>query len=97
MVTFGLKPLKDDESGIAWGLAAAFMFLVMGGALYVFFAPIINSLINPFNTFVSMNLVTQDTADAVAFGVNVWIFLPIVIIFGVFGWIVVRAHERGGN
>ena len=90
----GLKSLKNDESGIAYGLFAAFAFLVLASVVYIYFSPITNGIINAFNNYVNLGLVTDDSRNAFAFGVTVWTFMMIVIAFGVFGFIVVRAHEQ---
>ena len=88
------RSLRKDESGIAYGLFAAFVLLLLGGAIYIYFSPIINSLINPFNIYIAQGLVSEATRNTVNFGVSVWAFLVLVIAFGIFGFIVVRAHEQ---
>lgn len=86
--------LLQDDTGIAWGLAAVFMMIVMGGAYYLFNLPIFNGLIRPLNDYIGQGLVSQQTADTASFGMNVVIFMPVVLLLGLFAWIVVRAHER---
>ena len=90
----GIRSLKNDESGIAYGLFGAFVLLIMGGAIYIYFSPVVNGIVNGFNNYVNMGLVTDDTRNAFAFGVSVWLFLILVIAFGIFGFIVVKAHEQ---
>jgi len=89
-----MKSFLKDESGISWGLSSIFLLLTFGGAMYLFFTPIINGILDVFNVYIGFNMVSQDTADAVTFGANVWIFYAAVTIFGLFAWIVVRAHDR---
>ena len=90
----GIKSLKNDETGIAYGLFGAFVLIIMGGALYIYFSPIINGIVNAFNNYVNVGLVADATRNAFAFGVTVWGFLILVIAFGIFGFIVVKAHEQ---
>jgi len=90
-----MKNLINDESGIAWGLVVVFILMVGGAALYLFMSPSMNGLIDGFNLPYVQSTATARTGDAAAFGVNVWLFLPIITIFGLFAWLISRAHERG--
>jgi len=90
-----MKNLINDESGIAWGLVVVFILMVGGAALYLFMSPSMNGIISGFNLPHIQSTATTRTGDAAAFGVNVWLFIPVVTIFGLFGWLISRAHERG--
>lgn len=91
------KHFLADNSGIAWGLAAAFLLIVLGGAYYLFNLPILNGLVAAINNYEAQGTVSQQTADNLDFGVKVIIFIPVILLLGVFAWVVVRAHEKGGQ
>lgn len=94
MVNGSIKQLYNDDSGIAWGLVAVFCLMALAGAMWLLMSSVVNPIVSIFNSYIAQDLVTQKTADAVSFGVSSWLFFPIVIVFGLFAWIVVRAHER---
>lgn len=90
-----MKSLIDSDSGIAWGLVVVFLMMVGGAALYILFSPISNDLVGVVNQPHIQSSASPRTGSVANFGVDVWKFMPIIMLFGLFAWIVSRAHERG--
>ena len=90
-----MRSLIESESGIAWGLVVVFVMMVGGAALYILFSPVANDLVKVVNLPHIQESASTRTGTVAAFGVDVWKFIPIITLFGLFAWIVSRAHERG--
>lgn len=90
-----MRSLRDD-SGIAFGLIVVALFTLLGGAYVIMHIPFFNSLIDIFNTFISIGMVSQQTADNMTFIKNVIGMLMLFLLIGVLAWAWVRAKEDGG-
>jgi len=89
-----MASLIKEDSGIAYGIYAVGMFILLAGAFLVFLLPIFNTFISTFNIFISQGMVSSATADGMNFDVLVIEAMVIFILLGVAMWGVVRALEK---
>lgn len=89
-----LKILFKSELAIAYGIYAVAMFLVFAGVFIIGMTPIFNQFLNIFNIFINQGMVSDQTAANMSFIMNVFISLPIFILFGVLLWTWIRALEK---
>ena len=89
--------IKDDESAVAYGIVIIALFLFSWGILYILISHPLNEVINGFNTLTSMTEMSKETTECAEFYTKIWASLPIIALFGVFVWGIVRAIESGGE
>ena len=89
--------IKDDESSVAYGITIVVLFLFSWGILYILISHPMNEVISGFNTLMGLEDVSRETSDLAEFYTKVWVSLPIIALFGVFVWGIVRAIETGEN
>lgn len=86
--------LISDESGVAYGLGIIAIFLVVCTAVSLIFAPVINGMIDEYNSQVDDNYVSEQRGDAMNFLLLLWKGIPIWSVFALLAWGVVRALEQ---
>ena len=86
--------LSSDESGVAYGLGIIAIFLVVCTAVSLIFAPVINGMIDEYNSQVDDNYVSEQRGDAMSFLLLLWKGIPIWSVFALLAWGVVRALEQ---
>ena len=88
------KSFINDDSGVAYGIFAVIMFILLMGTVVVWYTPIFNQFLNVFNIFIAQGMVSQDTADAMEFNGFIVTAMVAFILFGVACWGIVRALEK---
>ncbi|MHC1572454.1 MAG: hypothetical protein ACXQTM_01750 [Methanosarcinales archaeon] len=89
--------IKDDESAVAYGIVIIALFLFSWGILFILVSHPINEVIDGFNTLTSMTEMSEETTEVAEFYVKLWPSLPLIALFGVFAWRIVRAIETKEN
>lgn len=89
--------ILKDESAVAYGIVIIALFLFSCGILLVLLSHPVNEVIDGMNTIIGMEDVSKETTDCAAFQTTVWKALPVILLFGVFAWGIVRAIESGGE
>lgn len=84
----------SDESGVAYGLGIIAIFLVVCTAVSLIFSPVVNGMIEEYNSQVDDNYVSEQRGDAMNFLLVLWKGLPIWSVFALLAWGVVRALEQ---
>jgi len=92
-----MRELLHDESAVAYGIAIVALFLFSWGILYILISHPLNEVISGFNTYIGMEDVSKETVETAEFYAKVWVSLPIIALFGVFVWGIVREIETKEN
>jgi len=83
-----------DESATAYGLGIIAIFLVVCTSISLIFAPVVNGMIEVYNSQVDDGYASEQRGDAMKFLLVLWKGLPIWAILAVIAWGVVRALEQ---
>ena len=84
----------SDESGVAYGLGVIAIFLVVCTAVGIIVTPLINGMVDEYNSQVEDGFVSEQRGDAMAFLLVLWNGMPIWSMFALLAWGVVRALEQ---
>jgi len=97
--SFNFRSMKflEDESAVAYGITIVALFLFGMGILLILLSHPMNEVIGGMNTIIGMEDVSKETTDCASFQTTVWKAMPIILLFGVFAWGIVRAIESGGE
>ena len=88
------KPFLKDDSGVAYGIFAVIVFILFMGTIVVWYIPLYNSFVSIFNGFISQNMISQNTSDAMEFDGFIINSMVAFILFGVACWGIIRALEK---
>jgi len=94
---FRLMKIVEDESAVAYGITIVALFLFGMGIFLILLSHPMNEVISGMDTLIGMEDVSKETTDCASFQTTVWKAMPIILLFGVFAWGIVRAIESGGE
>jgi len=91
---FPIRRGRLDDRGVAYGLIAVIGFLVLGGLLIVLLGPLLNGIVDGFNTMISGGWVSEQTAGAFSWNLTLFGAIPVIGVFGIAIWAIVRANRK---
>ena len=83
-----------NESATAYGLGIIAIFLVVCTSVATLMVPLMNGMINQYNSQVDDGYVSEQRGDNMDFLLILWKGLPVWSVLGVIAWGVVRALEH---
>lgn len=83
-----------DDSGIAYALVMAIVFIVIMSIIMALLAPMINGLIGAENTLASNGEVSVQTHQAFNWNVGAFVLIPFFLVFGLLYWVVIRVGDQ---
>jgi len=89
--------LTTDTQGVAYGIGIVAIFLFFVAAIYLLTTNPMNEIIQSFNSIVETEAISEETTQAFSFNITMFKSIPILAIFGVFLWGIVRALEKKGE
>lgn len=87
----------ENEEGIAYGLVAVLMFLVMASLIFICFTPMMNSIIGVTNDMAADGDIGIQTMGAMEWGLGLFAAIPILALLGIMAWAYIRALEERGE
>lgn len=89
--------IMEDNTGIAYGIGALIVFLILSSLFYITFSEFINGVIGVYNTKMLPDVVSTERAGSMSYLVNMWLAVPFFILIAGVAWGVVRALEQRGD
>ena len=89
-----MKKFIENDQGIAYGIYAIGLFLVLGGAFFILLNPLFNRFFDIFNELIGQGMVSTTTSDAMSFIRNVLVAFVVFMLLGLMAWAYVRALEK---
>ena len=78
------KSIISDNSGISFAFAVIIMALLICTAVYIVTMPIVNALIDQFNSMIGQGMVSIGTQNAFNFNITMFKAIPIFALIGFF-------------
>lgn len=84
----------DPKSGVAYGFVAVIAFIgLLGGIVYVLLAPALNGITLAGDHMIARGQLSTQTASTINWSLAIWHFIPLIGLFGILLWAIIRALE----
>lgn len=87
----------DNDEGIAYGLIAVGLFLVMASLLFICYLPVLNAIIETANSMIGNSQIGVQTAGSMSWAIGWYSAIPVIALLGIVGWACIRALEERGQ
>lgn len=86
----------SNDSGVAYGWFMIGAFILLGAFSYFCTMAIYNSVISTENSMINAGTSSEATKDAMSFNRDIALYLPVIMLIGVFIWAMVRGIGGSG-
>jgi hypothetical protein len=90
-------PRLDNSEAIAYGWFMILVFIFLGALMVVAFIVVENRVLDVANQDVIKGKMSQQTASAIEFNKQMGMYLPVLILIGVFVWSMIRGIGGRGD
>jgi len=84
----------DNDEGIAYGLIAVVMFLLIASMIFICCTPLINGITGHANQMIAEGQIGVQTAGAMEWNLALFAAIPIIGLLGIVAWAYIRSLEE---